>query len=85
MIETTSSGNGAKKQLGVFAIVERKDTTKPPYWMRIGTAFTNRDGSINLLMDAFPLGPHRLQVREVRLEDRAPPRREAMPVEEEHP
>ncbi len=30
----------------------------------MGVAFTNRDGSINLFLDALPLGTNRLQVRE---------------------
>ncbi len=59
------SGNG-RKQLGVFAIIERKDATKPPYWMKIGLAVTNRDGSLTLYVDAFPVGTNRLQVREIR-------------------
>ncbi len=57
----------SRKMLSVYAIIERKDSTRPSYWMKIGSAFTNQDGSINLYLDAFPLGPHhKLQVRESR-------------------
>ncbi|BDG10458.1 hypothetical protein [Anaeromyxobacter paludicola] len=56
-----------KKQLSVFAIIDRKDPNRAAYWMKIGSAFTNQDGSISLYLDAFPLGPHqKLQVREAR-------------------
>ncbi len=58
-----------KKPLAVYAIIERKEGQKP-YWMKIGAAFTNRDGSISLLLDAYPAGAHRLQVREQREWDR---------------
>ncbi len=59
-----TSGTGGKR-LAVFAIPESKDGEKP-FWTRIGVAFTNRDGSITLVLDALPLGTNRLQVREAR-------------------
>lgn len=54
--------NGARR-LAVYAIPESKDGEKT-FWPKIGAAFTNRDGSITLLLDALPLGTNRLQVRE---------------------
>ncbi len=57
--------NGSSRHLEVVAIPETKDGEKVR-WTRIGVAFTNRDGSINLLLDAFPIGTRRLQVREPR-------------------
>ncbi len=63
---TDSASGSGRKQLHVFAIIERKDTTKPAYWMRVGTAFTNRDGSLSLYLDAFPVGSNKLHVREPR-------------------
>jgi hypothetical protein len=56
-----SDGNG--KRLAVYAVPESKDGEKT-FWPRIGSAYTNRDGSINLLLDALPLGTNTLQVRE---------------------
>jgi hypothetical protein len=56
-----SDTNG--KRLGVYAIPESKDGEKK-FWPKIGVAFTNRDGSISLLLDALPLGTNKLQVRE---------------------
>jgi hypothetical protein len=76
--------NGTGRRLAVFAIPESKDGEKA-YWPKIGVAFTNRDGSITLLLDALPLGTNRLQVREPRPAAEAKgangPRRELETVE----
>ena len=47
----------------VFAIFETKDGRDRSRWVRVGVAFDNRDGSLNLLLDAVPLSG-RLQVRQ---------------------
>lgn len=60
-----SDGNQERKMLGVYAIIERKDGQKA-IWVRVGAAFQNRDGSQTLLLDAFPIGTNKLQVRELR-------------------
>ena len=60
-----NESNGSARRLAVYAIPESKDGEKP-YWPKIGVAFTNRDGSITLLLDALPIGTNRLQVREQR-------------------
>jgi hypothetical protein len=36
----------------VYTVSERDNKS---YWTRIGVAFTNRDGSINMKLDAVPL------------------------------
>ena len=63
-----TNGTNGGKRLSVLAILERpdRDDESKTYtrWVRIGAAFTNRDGSINLILDALPLGTNRLQVRE---------------------
>jgi O-succinylbenzoate synthase len=56
---------GGKKPLAVYAVIDRKEGQKS-IWIKIGAAFTNRDGSMSLLLDAFPIGTNRLQVREQR-------------------
>lgn len=61
----TNGGPQGRKQLAVYAVIERKDGNKP-YWMKIGAAFTNRDGSLTAIVDAFPASTNRLQIREVR-------------------
>lgn len=49
----------------IYGVTERNNRS---YWTRIGTAFTNRDGSYNLLFDFLPTDPKvTIQVR-----DRAP-------------
>ena len=39
----------------VFAIYESKDGRERSRWVRVGVAFDNKDGSLNLLLDAIPL------------------------------
>lgn len=58
-----NDANG-NKRLQVLAVIERED--KPTIWRQVGVAFPNRDGSVTLLLDAFPIGTNKLQVREER-------------------
>ena len=37
-----------------FTVRDRGDDRKP-FWMAIGSAWTNRDGSFNLQLDALPV------------------------------
>jgi hypothetical protein len=60
-----------RKPLAVYAVLERKEGQKP-FWLKIGVAFTNRDSSLTLVLDAFPTGTNRLQVREQRERDARP-------------
>lgn len=59
---------GGGKRLVVLAITEYGEDPatgkKRTKWTRIGRAFPNRDGSTNLLLDAFPIGSAKLQIRE---------------------
>ncbi len=65
-----SNGNGSGgKRLAVYAINE-KDGERAAWWQKIGMAFTNRDGSIAIYLDALPIGTNKLQVREARDEAR---------------
>jgi len=70
MNETNGAGG---KRLAVLAILEYPDkddeSKKHTRWMKVGVGWANRDGSINLYLDAFPVGTNKLQVRE---DDRAP-------------
>ena len=74
----SSAGSPGKKNLAVFAIVDRAGG--PSSWIRIGNASTNRDGSVTLFLDALPIGTNRLQVREPRFGD-GPRNGSAPPVE----
>ena len=56
-----------KLQKVVYTIVERqKDGRK--FWLRIGAAFENRDGSLNVHLDAVPTNG-KLQVRDYQPSD----------------
>ncbi len=63
-----SDSNGTTKRLAVLAVVEqpdRKDAAKTfTRWVKVGVGYPNRDGSINLYLDAFPVGTNKLQIRE---------------------
>jgi hypothetical protein len=48
------------KRLAVFSIRESKGGS---VWVRAGSAFVNRDGSLNVLLDVLPLDG-KLHVRE---------------------
>jgi len=50
-----------KNKRVAYTIVER--TEGKSYWVRVGTAFENRDGSLNVYLDAIPVNG-RLQIRE---------------------
>ena len=60
------SDTSGTRRLAVYAIPESKDGEKR-YWPRLGIAFANRDGSINLILEALPLGTNRLQVRDTQV------------------
>ena len=61
-----------RKPLAVYAVLDRKDGGRP-YWMKVGAAFTNRDSSLTVVLDAFPSSTNRLQIREQRFQDDARP------------
>jgi hypothetical protein len=50
-----------------YVITERGDKT---FWNRIGVAFTNKDGSINVKLDALPTSGQ-LQIRDYEARDEA--------------
>ncbi len=54
-------GNNQPKE--VYNIIEGKDGKAR--WVRIGSAFVNRDGSINALLDVYPRDG-KIQIRERR-------------------
>jgi hypothetical protein len=76
----TSNGNGIGNSNGtaptgnhkfVYTVVENKNGGKS-FWVKIGVAFTNRDGSLTVRLDALPLNGT-MQVREpAAWEDRRP-------------
>lgn len=53
----------SKRVKAVYTIVPKPDGKD--VWLRVGSAFPNRDGSLTVLLDALPVSG-RLQVREQR-------------------
>ena len=51
----------------VFTMIEREDGQT--FWQRLGSAWTNRDGSINVNLNAVPIKDGRLQLRRPRDQD----------------
>lgn len=62
------------KRFAVYTVIEKQDGRD--IWLRVGSGFPNRDGSLSLLLDAMPTNG-RLHVREYRPRDVAAPRRNA--------
>jgi len=58
----------AGKRLAVFSIRENKGGS---IWVRAGSAFVNKDGSLNVLLDVLPLDG-KLHVREAGEKREAP-------------
>lgn len=65
--------NQGRKEL--FAVIERGDGERG-FWVKIGAAFENRDGSWSLVFDAFPTNGGRVQMRDPYDPDRDGGRRE---------
>ena len=57
-----------KKQRVVYAIIE-KPHLKKAVWMKLGIAHVNQDQSINVYLDALPMGG-KLQIREEEVKPR---------------
>lgn len=54
----------ANPSLEVWSIRDGEGERKA-YWKHVGRAYPNRDGSINVFLDALPLGA-KLQIREAK-------------------
>ena len=52
----------------VYTIIEREDPD-PNIWRRAGTAFVNKDGSLNVYLDSLPLNGQ-LHIRDPREDKR---------------
>jgi hypothetical protein len=71
--------NNTKRPRAVYAVVPKQEGKD--VWLRVGSAFENRDGSVTVLLDAVPIGG-RLQIREYQPRDvpTARPSEEARPL-----
>lgn len=56
---------GEVKRRAVFVITEREVAggERKTFWTRIGAAFDNRDGSVTLMLEAFPVSG-KMQIRD---------------------
>ena len=61
------NGSARKK---VLCPLQNEKTGKT-YWMRLGSAYVNRDGSYNVYLDAYPANG-RLQIRDLDDKDTQP-------------
>lgn len=52
-----------KRMFKVLGIVPKHNNPKESHWIRLGTAYLNRDDSINIYLDALPRS-FELQMRE---------------------
>jgi hypothetical protein len=59
MAESTTKQATGRSVRQVFAIAQRNGKS---YWIRIGAAFANQDGSETVLLDALPVSG-RMQIR----------------------
>jgi hypothetical protein len=58
------------KRLDVFTIVQREGQDKG-FWVKCGSAWPCKDGSINVTLDALPVNG-KLNLREPKEKDQAP-------------
>ena len=56
-----SNGTSPRAHRAVYTVVDGKDDKS--FWRQVGVAFVNRDGSINILLDALPVNG-KLQIRD---------------------
>jgi hypothetical protein len=70
--------SGSRRPWAAYNIIKRENGQKP-IWSRVGSAFKNRDGSMNIFLDAFPVGG-KIQIRE---DDREPQPRDRGALAEE--
>ncbi len=55
-----NGGGGGRRPWAAYNVVERNGKR---FWSRVGSAFVNRDGSMNIYLDALPIGG-KIQIRE---------------------
>ena len=55
----------------VFTIIRVEGDGKKDYWLRIGVGFVNKDGSITVKLNAFPVNAE-LHVRDPRPKEEEP-------------
>ena len=64
-IQTESESRSKNYQVVYTVVTRERDGQK--FWLRVGAAFRNRDGSVNVKLDAMPTNGE-LQIRDPRPE-----------------
>jgi len=72
-------GNGKKKARAVRHVFTVVDRSGKSFWIRIGAAFENYDGSETVLLDALPING-KMQIRVQPAKDAAPKPKTAVQV-----
>lgn len=62
LLKSVTPAKSPAKRLVVYTIIDKPGTDRS-FWWRIGTAWINRDQSINIQLDALPVNG-KLHVRE---------------------
>ena len=60
---TPAATPGSRATRHVYTITERPNSNDRSFWTRVGAAWTNRDGSLTIRLDALPVNGV-LQVRD---------------------
>jgi hypothetical protein len=61
--DTAPASKASQERKAVYTIVKR-DASDRGFWVRIGSGWVNRDGSLNLRLDALPVNGQ-LHVRDI--------------------
>lgn len=61
--DSPSESQKTSRKKAVYSIIQYDDKKKS-YWLRLGTAFVNRDQSLTVYLDALPTN-HQLHIRDV--------------------
>lgn len=70
MPKEVQKGQKKAKNLAVYTIVESSSEEGRDFWQRIGSAFFNRDGSMNIVLNALPVNG-KLHVREQKQDEQS--------------
>lgn len=60
--EEEGSSQQGRKRKAVYTIIEREGSNRG-YWLRLGTAYVNRDDSLTVHLNALPVN-NKLHIRE---------------------
>lgn len=71
MTPSATTTTSTKVTKVVYTVVERGGPDARSFWMRVGSAWVNRDGSLTVRLDALPVNGT-LQVRDPDPRDAAP-------------